>query len=57
MYLKEFLHAQHSDISKVTIFGPLSDLNTRTNKRNYIINYTSITLENEMSSFKKEEIS
>jgi len=50
LYSKDLSHAQHSDISKVTIFGPFfgpsSDLYTRAHKRNY-----------EISSLLKEEIS
>ena len=40
---KEFCHAQHSYISKVTSFSPFyrppSDLHTRTHERNYTIIY------------------
>jgi hypothetical protein len=63
MYLKAFrhthTHTQHSDISKMTLFGqffgPLSDLYRRAHKRNYTV--FCITLEKEMFSFNKEEIS
>ena len=50
---KEFCHAQHSYISKVTSFslfyGLSSDLYSRTHERNYAIIY--ITLQEEISSF------
>ena len=52
MYLKEFCHAQHSYICKVTSFGTFyrtSDLSTRTHERNYAIAY--ITLEKEIPSY------
>jgi len=43
MYLKEFRYAKHSYISTASSFGPLfgppSDLYTRTHKRNYTIIY------------------
>lgn len=53
LYVKEFRHAQHNYVSKVSIFGPLywppSELYTRTRERNYTVVY--ITLEKEISSF------
>jgi hypothetical protein len=53
MYVKQFCHAQHSYISKVTSFSPFygmsSGLRARTHERNYTTIY--INSEKEISSF------